>query len=74
MGYPQVLGARALAELGGEGAAAAFSFGSALPAGLVLRVLAISVGCAAVESFPADRLDDNVSVPLAGAIATALLF
>ncbi|KAG8458825.1 hypothetical protein KFE25_005252 [Diacronema lutheri] len=39
-----------------------------------LRLLLISVACAAVELLPTDVLDDNVSVPLVGAgLALALL-
>jgi dolichol kinase len=39
-----------------------------------LRVLAISVACALVESGSWEGVDDNVSVPVAAAVLTRLLF
>jgi dolichol kinase len=59
MGYPGVLGARAA-----EG----------FTKDLVLRVLGISLACAAVEILPATAIDDNISVPVAAAVlAKAIL-
>lgn len=38
------------------------------------RALAISLSCAAVELLPSSVVDDNISVPLLGALLAALLF
>jgi dolichol kinase len=47
---------------------------------LVTKVLAISIACGVVELLPSERFlpgklgDDNITVPLAAAVLTALLF
>ena len=45
-----------------------------LPADCAARVVAISAACAAVELLPASLLDDNISVPLLGAVLALALF
>lgn len=57
-GFTGVLGARAI---------------NGFSTDLILRILGISITCAAVESLPATVVDDNISVPVVAALSAFLL-